>query len=438
MHHKHNNLGRRQRQRQPIASIVQAGEVASRNHRTATFRSNKQASETPTATIKGDESIDASFATEIKDHGKKAPTTRWSYHGGDNKLSLFLWLLRQVSPGILILCCFFVYQNSRRSALVMAALKASRVVGETQPTALKATSTDRLGSKVPAALRNLADLSLPYNPTTETPYFWDIHFAGETLAESVFSKCYTLVQSCEHGLKQPGYRNEELGVFEYNGGSYVNVDTTTPDGIERAATLQLAESHLSNVVISPHLHLFTSQIFSPTSKGRFFSLFRNPIDRAISMYHYLQTASWDPMYNPLLKDMSLEEYASTSGSAENNWVTRFLVNKPGGVLREKDMVVAKEILRTKCLVGLFEEIEPSLARFQVYFGWDYHQSPMESSKCRRAVLERGDPRHDHEPLEQGSPAWNALATVNKYDMELYEYAKELFVLQGEQIFGINL
>lgn len=296
---------------------------------------------------------------------------------------------------------------------------------------------NRLGARVPKALKYLADLSTTYNPRIEVPYFWDIHFAGESLAESVFSKCHFLIQACEHGLKQPNYNEEKLEVFEMEDGAiYVNVDTYTKSGIQRAKELRLAETKMADVTISPYLHLFVSSIFSSQQQGRMFALFRDPIDRAISMYNYLPTASWDPMYNPKISTMTLKDYAQSS-SIENNWMTRFLVNKPGGRLSKNDMLDAKEVVRTKCLVGLYEDIGPSLARFQVYFGWSKGATTDRPARCQSAVLSAGDARHDHPAIEKYGAEWNAIAAVNKFDLELYEYVKVLYKLQGQQIFGIS-
>lgn len=189
-----------------------------------------------------------------------------------------------------------------------------------------------------------------------------------------------------------------------------------------------------------------------------FTIIRHPVDRAVGMYYYLQTATWDPLYDPNLSKMTLEEYASSS-SMENNWLTRFLVEKPGGKLSEKDLELAKEILRRKCLIGLFTDMHSSLMRFEQYFHlWEQSLlSTTKSSagtkkedsrfnkkvilqnvkKCTDQVMRKGDKRHDH-PLvteESDSKAWNAMVRHNRYDMELYKYAQEIYKEQGSMFFG---
>lgn len=336
--------------------------------------------------------------------------------------------------------CFLTFKNLNRSTqlALMGYATTSNSVEKSLLLRDRRIRASRLGGRVPSALQHLADMSIPFNPRLDVPYFWDVHFSGESVAESIFSKCHFLIQASEHGLKQPNFNHEKLEVFETQSGElYVNVDMTSRHGVKRAKKLGLAQERIAEVIISPQIYLVSSSVFDVTHRGRFFALFRHPVDRAISMYNYLGIASWDPMYNPSLKSMSLEFYAK-SASAEHNWMTRFLVNKHGGRLRSEDMVVAKEILRTKCLVGLFEDLEPSMARFQVYFGWSQKQPVEQTSACRSAVIQAGDPRLKNQEVDKESTAWQALAAVNQYDLELYEYAKALYKLQGEQIFGIGV
>ena len=63
----------------------------------------------------------------------------------------------------------------------------------------------------PKHLSHLTNLTIMYNPQIETPYFWDVHFSGESIAEHVFSSCHELVLACEFGLRQPDY-NEDVSL----------------------------------------------------------------------------------------------------------------------------------------------------------------------------------------------------------------------------------
>lgn len=246
----------------------------------------------------------------------------------------------------------------------------------------------------------------------------------------------------------------------------MNVDTTTKEGILRAYELGLAQSHLADVIISPHFHYMTSHIFSTDNPGQMFALFRHPVDRAVSMYYYLAKATWDPHYNPDLATMTLEQYAK-SRYIENNWLTRFLSNKVGGRLSREDVLLAKEIIKTKCLVGLYDDMEVSMARFQRYFGWNAEEEEDEDtnvnktsiSHCRSAAVRQGDKHVVGHPMSvvkdvvnananmtsssptmpvvrPGSIAWNAIVRMNRYDMELYEFVEKIYQIQGVEIFDV--
>lgn len=311
----------------------------------------------------------------------------------------------------------------------------------------------------PFYFSSLSDLTEEYRPEEETPYFWDVHFSGESIAEAIFSQCHNLIMAAEHGLRQPQYTEHELAKFNLDGSRYVNVELNTKEGISRASSLGLAQSHLADVIISPYLHNIASLVFTAQNPGRLFAVFRHPVDRALSMYHYLSKASWDPMYSPEIKDMTIEAFAQ-SGYIENNWMTRFLVGKPKGKLTHLDMLLAKKIVKYKVLVGLYDELETSMARFERYFGWkDSKRTRADTAKCRSKVISLGDknlvhptsikdreafasPQSDSSNAAQevivGNPAWKAIERQNVFDLELYAFAKRVYALQGEHIFDVGV
>ena len=141
---------------------------------------------------------------------------------------------------------------------------------------------------------------------------------------------------------------------------FVNVDTTTVAGIARAQAMGFADSGLADAVVTPFIYE-ANNLFTPTAKGRLFTVFRHPIDRAISLFYYLQVADWEPTYDPELKNWSVKEYAQSS-KIENNWLTRQLSNTLAGELRDDDLKVAMEVVRSKFLVGLMADIEATMNR----------------------------------------------------------------------------
>lgn len=321
----------------------------------------------------------------------------------------------------------------------------------------KNNQTAALDVLFPSYLSSLSNLTEEYRPE-ETPYFWDVHFSGESIAEAIFSNCHNLVLAAEFGLRQPDYTEDKLAQFILDGSRYVNVELNTKEGILRASNLGLARSHLADVIISPYLHNMASSVFTKQNPARMFTLFRHPVDRALAMYHYLQKASWDPVYSPEVKNMTIVEFAK-SRYIENNWMTRFIVGKTKGKLTHSDMLLAKKIVKFKVLVGLYDELETSMARFQRYFGWkDATKTRGDVAKCRSKTITRGDKNVLGHPISikdgkassllhsnnsyavqeviTGNAACKAIEKHNLFDLELYAFAKRVYALQGEHIFDV--
>lgn len=283
---------------------------------------------------------------------------------------------------------------------------------------------------IPSTLRNLADLSDPYSKELkEMPFFWHLAKSGGTSLKHMYSDCYGLVEACESGVADGHHRDITLKVVTLESGwKFVNVDTTTPMGIERASRLNLARSGKVHLVVSPLPHEVTSKLFLKQNRGRCFTIFRDPIERVVSLFFYLQTASHEPTYNPALQRMSLDDYVN-SNLAETNFVSRTLLDKMQAPLSEEDFLVVKEVLRTKCLVGLLDELEESVRRFDLYFGFREFSSP--DSTCMEKYLKTGSNRHSHPSVPpSGSPTYEVLQRDNHMDIRLYQYARELFAEQA--------
>jgi hypothetical protein len=185
--------------------------------------------------------------------------------------------------------------------------------------------------------------------------------------------------------------------------------------------LGLAESGIVDVVISTLLHQ-ASALFSTSNRGRMFTVFRHPVERAVSLFHYVQDTQWRrrQTFKKELSDLTIEEYFK-SGLAENNWMTRFLTGElTKGELTKADVNIAKEIIRRKCLVGLLNEKGESFARFERYFCFSLKSDKMKKLQWAWPL------KHRHEEVEEGTAVWDLIMSHNKWDMELYDYAKSLF------------
>jgi hypothetical protein len=250
----------------------------------------------------------------------------------------------------------------------------------------------------------------------------------------------------EFGITDGHANDAELAVvYPKSGGPeagrspFINVDTTTTAGIERAKAMGFADAHLAENTVTPFVYE-ANDLFSKTSKGRLFALFRHPIDRAISMFYYLQVATWEPTYKPEFQNWTLEQYVH-SDIVENNWMTRILSNHSleGAIKDDSYVTIAMEVVRQKFLVGLLSDLEGSMDRFERFFRWNYHVNPTPQEACRQQLLAKGSNSNSAKKKEKpkpGNPSWEVLASQNVYDLQLYDYIQTLYKEQEAFVTGI--
>ena len=65
---------------------------------------------------------------------------------------------------------------------------------------------------------------------------------------------------------------------------FVNVDTTTVEGITRAKEMGFADSGLADAVVTPFIY-GGNDLFTETAKGRLFTVFRH-VSLSVSFYSY--------------------------------------------------------------------------------------------------------------------------------------------------------
>lgn len=308
-------------------------------------------------------------------------------------------------------------------------------------------------------INNLADAAYPVKKSkTETPFFWHVPKAGGTTVQRLYW-CMGSTIANEVGV------NPKFGVdssehsdiiafkpWDENPGKVINVDVCSPKGILEAKKRGFLDRSVkprqatTSFVSTSEFHQVTSMLFAPDRQARMFALFRHPIDRAVSKFYYLQKATWEPTYNAKWAKMTLDEWASRD-RGENNWMTRKLVGKSQkDELTPQDLDDAKEILRTKFVVGLMDKMEESVHRFNLVLGVD------EGNPTNKACIEdfsksKGDSNqaanentieeknewnsYAHPEAARGSEAWVNLAKIHMYDNLLYKYITELFAEQSK-------
>jgi len=292
----------------------------------------------------------------------------------------------------------------------------------------------------PRDLLGYKDVWEPHD-SSDLPVVWHIPKSGALIIKDIMVTCHRMTMASDAKVIEGLLEENKISVVRIGGDAakgevasrFVNVDTTTSTGLKRAKALGLAQSGKVDAIYTP-LIFEADILFDPEHQGRLFSIFRHPVERAKSMFKYLQYAHWAPGYTPKLASMSLEDYAE-SGLPENNVLTRTLVNKTTADLSDGDVQVAMDIIRRKILIGLLSKKEESMERFEKYFGWKYSIHPNNQEKCRKRMLATM-PADLEEPLKPGMSAYDMLASVNHYDMQLYEYVETLFVEQAAFVDGI--
>jgi len=281
----------------------------------------------------------------------------------------------------------------------------------------------------------------------DIPVFWHVPKAGGSTIKDIVGACHGLTIVNEDGVLDGHDLDEGIKKVTIHGlgdTHYVNVDTTTIPGIKRAIKMGLGSSGLADVIITPFLH-DTEHIFTTDRKedkapqsGRLFATFRHPVARAVSLFKYLQYADWESTYNLEMKTWSLKQYAQ-SNYIENNWMTRYLSNTLHGELTSAHLQLAMDILRRKFLVGLIDQLETSMKRFEAFFGWKYMLNPTVQEACRESLFTVGSNANRNSRIEipeEGSYLYNLIAQQNMFDLELYTYIETLFNEQAQFVEGV--
>eukprot|EP00545_Synedropsis_sp_CCMP1620_P002697 CAMPEP_0119015096 /NCGR_PEP_ID=MMETSP1176-20130426/10553_1 /TAXON_ID=265551 /ORGANISM="Synedropsis recta cf, Strain CCMP1620" /LENGTH=486 /DNA_ID=CAMNT_0006968363 /DNA_START=18 /DNA_END=1478 /DNA_ORIENTATION=- len=269
---------------------------------------------------------------------------------------------------------------------------------------------------VQEAYRDVSDLPIGI---MDTPIYWHIPRSGGTTMKLIMSMCMGRVVACEQGA---GHQlDEQLELLNKPFGNFANVDTSTPLGLQRAAELGLIPSRIVDVVLTPHVRE-ASRLFDAHHKGRLFALFRHPVDRVVSLYYFLRMPDQEASIGLNVREMSLEQFAA---DISENWMVRSLTNTVSGPLTDEHLNIAKEILRTKFLIGLLDEKTESLRRIESYFGWKLPSRVSQTCKNNMFYFEPQS-KNLHDQLDSSSKEYDALVQRNQHDVDLYEYAVHLF------------
>ncbi|KAL7542865.1 hypothetical protein ACHAXR_012152 [Thalassiosira sp. AJA248-18] len=233
----------------------------------------------------------------------------------------------------------------------------------------------------------------------------------------------------------------------------VNVDTTVNGGILRAKerTIDLVFTMEPSNFALGRQELYENE--EEHNKRRFFALFRHPVERAISMFSYLQMARWEPTYMPEWLNMTVIEWANLPNNGQEDYLVHKLAGKQiDEPVDESDLVIAMELVRDRFFVGLAEEMNESIRRFNIVLGVlmsDRSKGCMEEFGLlnhlpNKDVTSAADVSNKPPPwlgfvdtndpkFDEDSPEYKAVASKNNLDIRLYDYIETLFDSQQEII-----
>lgn len=268
---------------------------------------------------------------------------------------------------------------------------------------------------------NLRDVTDKKCRESDIPFYWLIPESGGTAIQELYW-CLGLTIANEVGANPKLGHDKDTKLVKFlpfHGREWpvVNVDMSTKEGILRAKQLGLASSTRPSVdlVVSSHLRFAAQELFDSVHKGKVFTIFRNPLQREASLLHRHERG--DPSFR-------------TSNVPSDNWMVRNLVGKEDSnqSLSTQDLETAKEIVRTKIIVGLESRFVKSFDRFNQYLGIKIH-SKLRRGQCIREYVRSKD-EQGTQKVDLNSDQWKAIAEMNHLDVLLFEYVEGIFNEQG--------
>lgn len=277
----------------------------------------------------------------------------------------------------------------------------------------------RRHKKVPNSVRNnLADVN-DDRKATDTLVFWHVPRSAGTTIKAIASKCIGLVVAADLG-RHKVINSLKIVDSLHPKGKFVNVDVSTMSGLKKAKDLGLAQSGLAQLIFTSQFQA-VSDLFDIKHKGRMFTIIRDPITRTLSMYQSLSSRK--------SFQMSFADFLQSS-LVTDNWMTRQLTGNQKDQLTLKDLEMAQEILEAKFIIGLSSDVSSSFRKFQKLYDWKLDD---DSEKCVKNLLNsQWAEKNVQLQVTSGRKEMELIKAINEYDLQLYSYAKILYINQGKE------
>ena len=158
---------------------------------------------------------------------------------------------------------------------------------------------------------------------------------------------------------------------------------------------------------------------------RFFTLLRDPVERAISHYYHYRRRTIERLH-PLAMRSTLKEWVSGCGIVEmDNGQTRRLageMNLACGRVTPAMLERAMSRLAKFAVVGITERFDESLVLLRRAFGWK-----------SRPVAAQNVGENRPQRIDVSDEALETIERCNRFDLELYRFAWNLFDIRVSSV-----
>jgi hypothetical protein len=202
---------------------------------------------------------------------------------------------------------------------------------------------------------------------------------------------------------------------------------------EKFHKLPIERQHAVRCMVGTHFTFDVATIFDKPSK--FFTIVRHPVDRVVSNFFHNRVMSHLPCY-PFIKDLTLEQYLDSGiGLDQDNHQVRMLSGCPDldgpwdlegrpisiRPVERRHLEMAKRNVEERFIVAAPIEEYTALVWFlKRLYGWPFH----------RVLFRINNETPNRPKLAAVSEATRKrLETLNRYDIEVYEWVKARFAKQ---------
>jgi hypothetical protein len=210
------------------------------------------------------------------------------------------------------------------------------------------------------------------------------------------------------------YQYKPPAIYELYGPSATHSQRL--EKLQRLSEAKKAEIKIVNAHLGFGLHEFLPQ---PCT---YITFLRNPVERVVSMYYYFQRTG-----NNYVQNLTLKDFIQTYGGARDN-MTKYLsgeklkiqLTDPNNEINYQCSTESLEIAKSNLkkhfkVIGLAERFDESLILLKKRLGWQLPLYDKNNVSKKRPSTK-----------EVSKDTLNLIEKFNEFDIQLYEYAKELF------------